>query len=110
MKTVLFVHGTGVRDRDYRSSLEKIRDGLGEPRISSLKIEGCLWGDPLGTKLRAPAATCSSAIYAAFSAIQWSQLLNTGEHAILEYQAKLDKISQNEEVMTAEHVSLETSR
>jgi hypothetical protein len=53
MKTVLFVHGTGVRDKDYRSSLEKIRDGLGELQISSLKIEGCLWGDPLGTKLNA---------------------------------------------------------
>jgi hypothetical protein len=31
MKTVLFVHGTGVRDKDYRSSLEKTRDGLDEP-------------------------------------------------------------------------------
>jgi hypothetical protein len=48
--TVLFVHGTGVRLPDFQSTLEKIEAGLRTPEWHNLRIEGCNWGDLLGSR------------------------------------------------------------
>ncbi|KAE8760842.1 hypothetical protein FSO04_06345 [Paraburkholderia madseniana] len=49
-KTVLFVHGTGVRKASYEQSAARIAHGL--KRVApTAKLESCLWGDELGAKL-----------------------------------------------------------
>ncbi|MFI5808281.1 hypothetical protein [Streptomyces sp. NPDC051561] len=52
MITVLFVHGTGVREPSYSRSLDRIRDGLSRFR-PDVRVEPCDWGTPLGSYLRA---------------------------------------------------------
>jgi hypothetical protein len=51
MATLLFVHGTGVRMSRQQDFLSAIKKGL-PLSPTPLKIEGCLWGDPLGVKLK----------------------------------------------------------
>ncbi|MEC4018359.1 hypothetical protein [Streptomyces sp. H27-D2] len=52
MTTVLFVHGTGVREPGYTAALAALRSGLGALR-PDVAVEGCNWGDALGSHLRA---------------------------------------------------------
>lgn len=50
-KTVLFVHGTGVRKAAFEATAERIGRGLA--RIApDVKLLPCLWGDALGASLR----------------------------------------------------------
>jgi hypothetical protein len=53
MSTVLFVHGTGVRRESYEKALAQIQKGMRRYHPVQLEVEGCLWGDPVGTKLNA---------------------------------------------------------
>ena len=48
--TVLFIHGTGVRLADFQSTLKILRARLPIPEWHGLKIEGCNWGDLLGSR------------------------------------------------------------
>jgi hypothetical protein len=57
MTTVLFIHGTGVRERKYLSTLAQIKNGLGEVR-PGLAALGCYWGE-IGAELRADGASFS---------------------------------------------------
>jgi hypothetical protein len=56
MTTVLFVHGTGVRNPGYEETFKLIEQKLQAAR-PDLKVERCLWGDSLGTKLNAKGAS-----------------------------------------------------
>ncbi len=56
MTTVLFVHGTGVRNPVYEETFKLIEKTLHLDR-PDLKVERCLWGDELGTKLNAQGAS-----------------------------------------------------
>jgi len=57
MATLLFVHGTGVRRDVYEGSLGRIRAGLAATNVGrTTAVEGCLWGDPLGTRLQGGAS------------------------------------------------------
>lgn len=56
MATVLFVHGTGVRNPGYEETFKLIEQRLQAER-PDLKVERCLWGDSLGTKLNAQGAS-----------------------------------------------------
>ena len=56
MTTVLFVHGTGVRNPGYEETFKLIEQKLHAER-PDLKVERCLWGDSLGTKLNAQGAS-----------------------------------------------------
>ncbi|HEV3157633.1 MAG TPA: hypothetical protein VGZ00_09845 [Candidatus Baltobacteraceae bacterium] len=53
MVTVLFVHGAGIRENFYEWTLSSIRTGLKNATHDALRVEGCLWGDAVGTKLHA---------------------------------------------------------
>lgn len=53
MTTILFVHGTGVRLKDYRSTLGRIEERLNGLTSPPLAVKGCLWGDHLGSKFNA---------------------------------------------------------
>ncbi|QGV79488.1 alpha/beta fold hydrolase [Streptomyces ficellus] len=52
MVTVLFVHGTGVREPSYTVALEAVRAGLARVRPDA-RVEPCDWGSALGSYLRA---------------------------------------------------------
>ncbi|GHI21156.1 hypothetical protein [Streptomyces hydrogenans] len=52
MTTVLFVHGTGVREPGYGGSLERIREGLAAVR-PDVTVAPCHWGGSAGSALRA---------------------------------------------------------
>ncbi len=52
MTTVIFIHGTGVREKDYLATFQQIEKVFGE-RKPDVKLVPCLWGEPLGTKLNA---------------------------------------------------------
>lgn len=56
MVTVLFVHGTGVREPSCSSALERIRGGLTALR-PDVRVEPCDWGSALGSFLRADGAS-----------------------------------------------------
>src|SRR4028119_1514233 len=56
MTTVLFVHGTGVRNPGYEDTFKLIEQKLLAQR-PDLKVERCFWGDSLGTKLNARGAS-----------------------------------------------------
>jgi len=49
MGTILFVHGTGVRLRDYRASFASARQVAQRAGLGHELIE-CAWGDPLGVE------------------------------------------------------------
>ncbi|MFG0611596.1 hypothetical protein [Delftia sp. WSY_14] len=50
VKTVLFVHGTGVRKASYESSAARIAEGLRNV-APAVRLESCLWGDTHGARL-----------------------------------------------------------
>ncbi len=47
MTSVIFVHGTGVREVRYARTLARVRDGLAS-RCPDVTILPCAWGDALG--------------------------------------------------------------
>jgi hypothetical protein len=49
-KTVLYVHGTGVRKQSFEASAARIASGLARTN-PSVKLAPCLWGDALGARL-----------------------------------------------------------
>jgi hypothetical protein len=56
MTNVIFVHGTGGRQKDYAVTFEKIEKALSERRPNA-KLISCLWGDSIGAKLNADGAS-----------------------------------------------------
>ncbi|HEY9904683.1 MAG TPA: hypothetical protein V6D43_19985 [Candidatus Sericytochromatia bacterium] len=56
MTTVLFIHGTGVRNPGYEETFQLIEQKLQAER-PDIRVERCLWGDSLGTKLNAQGAS-----------------------------------------------------
>lgn len=50
MATVLFVHGTGVRQEGYRATVERMTRGL-QAQVPGAQIEPCLWGTEVGATL-----------------------------------------------------------
>ncbi|MFH8724396.1 hypothetical protein [Streptomyces termitum] len=52
MTTVLFVHGTGVREPGYSEALERVREGL-RPLRPEVTVTPCYWGGRAGSALRA---------------------------------------------------------
>lgn len=57
MKTLLFVHGTGVRERGFDETKRALQDELNRRSIgfADYKLEGCYWGKECGVKLPTPA-------------------------------------------------------
>ena len=53
MTTILFVHGTGVRLADYQSTLGRIEERLKGLTSPPVRLQGCPWGDLLGSKFNA---------------------------------------------------------
>jgi len=51
MATILFIHGTGVRRAGHEKTLQRIKEGIQKIGLTAMKVEGCLWGDPFGTRL-----------------------------------------------------------
>ena len=56
MTSVVFVHGTGVREREYEETFEIIEGKIHVQR-PDINVIGCLWGDELGTRLNANGAS-----------------------------------------------------
>ncbi|MEV6941338.1 hypothetical protein AB0N07_04870 [Streptomyces sp. NPDC051172] len=56
MVTLLFVHGTGVREPDYGKALRTIRTEV-RARRPDVRVEPCDWGSALGSHLRAGGAS-----------------------------------------------------
>ncbi|AFY34812.1 hypothetical protein [Calothrix sp. PCC 7507] len=56
MTTVIFVHGTGVREREYEETLQIIEQKIHAQR-PDIQVAPCLWGDLLGTKFNANGAS-----------------------------------------------------
>jgi hypothetical protein len=54
--SVIFVHGTGGRQKDYAVNFQKIEKAFQERKLDA-KLIPCLWGDPLGAKLNADGAS-----------------------------------------------------
>jgi hypothetical protein len=52
MATVIFVHGTGVREREYTETFQTITQKIHSQR-PDVQVAPCLWGNILGTKLNA---------------------------------------------------------
>lgn len=59
MTTVIFVHGTGVRQREYEKTFKIIENKIHVQR-PDIKVIPCLWGDELGTRLNAKGASIPS--------------------------------------------------
>lgn len=49
-KTILFVHGTGVREDGYKASLELIRKQLAA-HAPEVRVAECRWGESVGARL-----------------------------------------------------------
>lgn len=49
-RSVVFVHGTGVRKSGYTETLKLVRGHLGE-RLEHVDVRGCLWGEEEGARL-----------------------------------------------------------
>lgn len=52
MTSIVFVHGTGGRQKAYAETFEQMEQALHSHKIDA-KLIPCLWGDPLGAKLNA---------------------------------------------------------
>lgn len=59
MTSVIFVHGTGVRKREYEQTFKTIEKKIQVQR-PDIKMIPCLWGDKLGTRLGANGASIPS--------------------------------------------------
>jgi hypothetical protein len=55
LATLLFVHGTGVREEAYDQALGQIRSHTSDWK--GLEVKGCFWGEVLGTRLHAGGAS-----------------------------------------------------
>lgn len=53
--TLVFVHGTGVRQAGYDATLHAIQDGCRRTGLNGISIEGAPWGPKLGVPLNAVA-------------------------------------------------------
>ncbi|GGN44330.1 hypothetical protein [Streptomyces fuscichromogenes] len=51
-RSVVFVHGTGVRGAKFAATLEKVRKGFAEGGALHLDVQGCYWADSHGARLR----------------------------------------------------------
>ena len=47
--TIVFVHGTGVRFKDYKRGFDNAKNCAQQAGISA-DFEECAWGDPLGVE------------------------------------------------------------
>ncbi|MER5262750.1 hypothetical protein ABTZ99_11830 [Actinosynnema sp. NPDC002837] len=56
MKTILFVHGTGVRDNAYWNTFRHVCAGVASIR-PGWRVEHCYWGDRHGARLNANGVT-----------------------------------------------------
>lgn len=56
MTTVIFVHGTGIKKREYEETFNIIEQKIHAQR-PEIKVARCLWGDVCGTKLNAKGAS-----------------------------------------------------
>jgi len=56
MTTVIFVHGTGVREKEYSKTFEIIEEKIHTQR-PDIKVIPCLWGNDFGTRLAANGAS-----------------------------------------------------
>ncbi len=56
MGTVIFVHGTGVRGREYEETFKTIEQRIHAQR-PDVNVMPCLWGDELGSRLGANGAS-----------------------------------------------------
>ena len=52
MTSLIFVHGTGVRQPAYERTFQKVRDGVHSQR-KDINVVPCYWGDDCGVQLRA---------------------------------------------------------
>jgi hypothetical protein len=50
MGSVLFVHGTGVREEGYRATVQRITRGL-QAVVPGAQVQPCLWGPEVGATL-----------------------------------------------------------
>jgi len=50
--TLLFVHGTGVRAKVYKETLDLIKAAVAK-HLPRLRVAGCFWGESEGARLRA---------------------------------------------------------
>ncbi len=51
MASVVFIHGTGVRQEGHDQTLVQIRNGVQNAGITAQDVHGCLWGDLFGVRL-----------------------------------------------------------
>lgn len=56
MTTVIFVHGTGVRAKEYEATFQIIQQKI-HAHNPDITVVPCVWGDALGTKLNAQGAS-----------------------------------------------------
>ncbi|MGB5636560.1 MAG: hypothetical protein WBM44_04610 [Waterburya sp.] len=56
MTTVIFVHGTSVREPEFSETFELIKNQLNN-ELPDIKVIPCSWGDSLGAKLNAEGAS-----------------------------------------------------
>jgi len=56
MASLVFVHGTGGRQKAYAETLLQMERSLKAHHLD-LKLVPCLWGDPLGAKLNGKRST-----------------------------------------------------
>lgn len=56
MATVIFVHGTSVREPDFSETLQQIKTEINK-ELPDVKVIGCSWGSSLGAKLNADGAS-----------------------------------------------------
>ncbi|UKO95735.1 hypothetical protein [Nostoc sp. UHCC 0870] len=56
MTTVIFVHGTGVRGREYEETFQIIEQKI-HAHNADITVAPCVWGDVFGTKLNANGAS-----------------------------------------------------
>ena len=57
MNTLLYVHGTGVRKKQFDMTIDQIQNGMNQSENFAFKVDGCLWGDSLGVRLKANGAS-----------------------------------------------------
>src|SRR5437016_6831864 len=82
--TLLFVHGTGVRQKGYERSLDAIRVGCAANGMGDVRLGKCPWGEKLGVPTDLIDETLPPAARAAFAgpptledqaAAEWQLLL-----------------------------------
>jgi hypothetical protein len=56
MTTVIFVHGTSVREPDFSETLKQVKAEINK-ELPEVKVIGCSWGSSLGAKLNTDGAS-----------------------------------------------------